>query len=199
MARNSRTVESLYTDVEWALAQGLPLRDLVPMLQRLERAAEPKSVYAIYAKRQLAELLVEKSPFRAARLAQDVLAAQEDDRAYAALGLAMMLLGHYRAAERAYRNALRLVPRCPWYAHNLGHLLDVGRNLPAEALEPLRLAHRLLPEEPEIAASLAHALVRVGDEAGAKRVLLLGLRGDCERAAELLGEWRRVRDGESKP
>lgn len=185
----SRSVESLYTDVEWALSQGLPLRDIIPMLQRLERAAEPRSPYAVYAKRQLAELVVEKNPFRAARLASDVLAVQEDDRAYAALGLAHMLLGNFRLAEKAYRSALRMVPHCPWYAHNLGHLLDVGQNKPERALEPLRLAYRLLPDEPEIGASLAHALLRMGDRKGAVTVLGRAFARDESRGAELLERW----------
>lgn len=170
------------------------------MLQRLVRAAEPDSAYAVYAKRQLAELIVQSSPFRAARLAQEVLDVQPDDRAFAALGLAHLLLGNFRLAERAYRSALHLVPHCPWYAHNLGHLLDVGRNDPREALPFLKLARRLLPHEPEIAGSYAHALIRLGETEVAWPHLLDAVRQDEVRARELLDDWLTAsRDSTHKP
>jgi Flp pilus assembly protein TadD len=187
---DARSIECLYTDIEWALAQGLPPRDLVPMLQRLVRAAEPSSAYAVYGKRQLAEYIVRRAPFRAARLAQEVLAVEDDDRAYAVLGMAHLLLGNYRSAEKAYRSALRLMPHCPWYAHNLGHLLDVGRGQPQAALPFLRLARRLLPQEPEIASSLAHALLKTGAPDEAYPHLLEAVRGDEVRAKELFEKWR---------
>lgn len=190
MKRDARSIESLYTDIEWALSQGLPQRELVPMLQRLVRAAEPSSAYAVYAKRQLAELIVQSSPFRAARLASEVLEVQVCDRAYAVLGLAHLLLGNFKLAEQAYRNALALMPHCPWYAHNLGHLLDVGRNQPRAALPFLRMARRLLPHEPEIAGSFAHALVRNGEVDEAWPHLLEAMRDDPARARALLDEWR---------
>lgn len=183
-------MECLYTDIEWALSQELPPRDLIPMLQRLIQAAEPDSAYALYAKRQLAELIVESSPFRAARLARDVLLLQEDDRAYAVLGLAHLLLGNYRLAEQAYRNALSLVPECPWYAHNLGHLLDVAHNQPHQALPYLRLARQILSQEPEVAGSYAHALVRVGELGEAWPHLLAAVDQDEVRAQEILASWQ---------
>jgi Flp pilus assembly protein TadD len=183
-----KQVEGLYTDVEWALAQGLSERDLVPMLQRLAKAAPPESEYAIYAQRNLAELLVRRSPFRAARLARGVLRTRDDDRAFAVLGLAHLLMGNYRSAEKAYKSALRLVPHCPWYAHNLGHLLDVALSRPAEAVPFLRLAARCLPHEPEIASSLAHALLGAHKKEEAEAVLIRA--GETrEAAARLLGEW----------
>jgi len=191
VSRDARSVECLYTDIEWALSQGLPPRDLIPMLQRLVAAAEPGSDYALYAKRQLAEYIVQKAPFRAARLAREILAVQSDDRAYAVLGLAHLLLGNFRLAERAYKSALVLVPHCPWYSHNLGHLLDVGRNDPKAALPYLRASRRMMPQEPEIASSLAHALVRAGHADEAWQHLLVAVRGDETRAKELLTAWSR--------
>jgi hypothetical protein len=56
-------------------------------------------------------------------------------------------------------------------------------------LEPLRLAYRLLPDEPEIGASLAHALLRTGDRSGAVAVLAVSFARDESRAAELLLRW----------
>lgn len=189
MKSDSRQVEGLYTDVEWALAQGLSARDLIPMLQRLAQAAPRDSEYAVYAQRNLAELLVRRSPFRAARLARGVLEIREDDRAYAVLGLAHLLMGNYKSAEKSYRAALALVPHCPWYAHNLGHLLDVALGRPEEALRFLRLARRALPQEPEIATSLAHALFRLDREQEARRELEAAL-GDEREGEELLAVWR---------
>lgn len=184
-----RQVEGLYTDVEWGLAQGLSERDLIPMLQRLAKAAAPESEYSVYAQRNLAELLVRRSPFRAARLARGVLRTREDDRAHAVLGLAHLLMGNYRSAEKAYRAALRLVPHCPWYAHNLGHLLDVALGRPAEAIAHLRLALRALPHEPEIASSLSHALLGAGQASEAQAVLVKA--GESPEAAlQMLEAWK---------
>jgi Flp pilus assembly protein TadD len=191
-------VEGLYTDVEWALAQGLSERDLVPMLQRLAKAAPPDSEYAVYAQRYLAELLVRRSPFRAARLARGVLRTRDDDRAFAVLGLAHLLMGNYRSAEKAYRSALRLVPHCPWYAHNLGHLLDVGLSRPAEAIPFLRLAKRCLPHEPEIASSLAHALLRSNARDEALAVLIRA--GETQETADrLLRDWAATERAAAEP
>jgi hypothetical protein len=69
----------------------------------------------------------------------------------------------------AYRKAVHLSPRNPWYHHNLGHLLDVGLHESVTALDHLRIAHRLQGHEDEITASLAHCLARLGhlDEARA--------------------------------
>lgn len=188
MKSDPRQVEGLYTDVEWALAQGLSERDLIPMLQRLAKAAPPESEYSIYAQRNLAELIVRRSPFRAARLARGVLRAREDDRAYAVLGLAHLLMGNFRSAEKAYRAALGLVPHCPWYAHNLGHLLDVGLGRPREAIPYLKLAQRGLPHEPEISSSLAHALLNSGAKADALAVLERTLESR-EAADRVLASW----------
>jgi Flp pilus assembly protein TadD len=181
----------MYTDIEWALSQGLPVGDLVPMVQRLMHQAAPDSPHLNYAKRQLAELIVRREPFRAARLAREVLADnRDDDRAWAALGLACLLMGHFRMAERAYRMAISLVPHCPWYAHNLGHLLDVALERPHEALPLLRMSRRALPHEPEIASSYAHALLMAGDEDGAWKHLLEAVEDNQARAEDLLRKWQ---------
>lgn len=161
------------------------------MLERLGRTAPVGGVHYVYAKRLLAELLVKQQPFRAARLASEVLAHQEDDRAYAVLGLSHMLLGNYRLAEKAYRAALALSPHSPWYAHNLGHLLDVGLDRPEEALRLLAQAERTLPHEPEIRSSYAHALLRAGHGADARRELLVAVGEDEARADEILERWTR--------
>src|SRR6185436_18144114 len=174
-------LDQLITDVEWAMAQRFPARDLVPMLENLVKAAPSGSEPAHFAKLQLAELTVMNSPWRAARFARDVLAGGEGDRAWAVLALAYTLLGHYRIAARAYRRALALAPDCAVYEHNLGHLLDIGLNRPKDAVRYLARAHKNLPEEPEIASSYAHALLRLGQEAQARKLLARAI-DDPERA-----------------
>ena len=164
-------------------------RDLVPMLENLVRAAPATSEAAYFAKLRLSELIVGDAPFRAARLARDVLVSGESDRAWGVLGLAHTLLGNYRVAARAYRKALGLAPECPVYEHNLGHVLDVALNRPHDALPHLARAHRDLPEESEIASSYAHALLRSGQPAKARELLLKAVKGPAE-ADEILKTWQ---------
>jgi Flp pilus assembly protein TadD len=120
--------ERLRQDVEWALRRALDPTDVLPMLHRLARTAKSGSEESIFAHRNLAELLVERDPWRAALHARKVLAhSEEDDRGWAMLGLCQTLLGNYRYAVTSYHRALARAPKNPWYAHNLGHLLDVER------------------------------------------------------------------------
>ncbi len=190
MEENARHIDRMYADIEWAISQGLPIGEIIPMVERLMRKAAPQSLHSNYAKRQLAELIVRNEPFRAARLASEVLAVQkDDDRAHAVLGLACMLMGHYRRAESAYRAALAIVPHCPWYAHNLGHLLDVALNAPGEALHWLALSRRGMPHEPEIKSSYAHALLRAGKRKEAENELLDAFDGDSAQAAAMMNRW----------
>src|SRR5688572_19499198 len=120
-------VERLVSDVSWAISRGLPKRDLVAMLRRLILSAETDSPEQNFAKLELSELSVGDEPFRAARLALDVLKAEGPlARAYGVLGIAHSVLGNFRAARRAYEQAVALEPDHPGYRHNLGHLLDVA-------------------------------------------------------------------------
>ncbi|HET8936439.1 MAG TPA: tetratricopeptide repeat protein [Polyangiales bacterium] len=129
----------------------------------MTREAPDGSAHALFAHRHLAELQLSGSPWRAAlHLRRLVQAGAADDSAHALMGLSQALLGNYRMAVGAYRRAIKLAPRNPWYHHNLGHLLDVGLSDSVAALEHLRMAHRIQPEEDEIAASLAHCLARLG-------------------------------------
>lgn len=183
-------LDRIYTDIEWALCQGHPDSVLIPLVRRLVTQAEPNSPLSSYAKRQLAELLVRKEPFRAARLAHEVLQAQpDDDRALAALGLSNLLMGNFKMAEICYQAALKLVPHCPWYAHNLGHLLDVALGRPHEALPLLALSRRTLPLELEIANSYAHALWACGRDGEAWEHLLDAVEGNHSRAKRMLLRW----------
>lgn len=159
----SDEIHKLRRTVDWAIRQGLGSEDVVPLLLRLARSAPRDSDDFSFAHKHLAELSVETHPWRAALSAREVIAGQaDDDAAWALLGLSYTLLGHYRAAVSAYRRALALAPANPWYAHNLGHLLDVGLNRPADALALLSGALRKKPKEKDIAASYAHALGRAG-------------------------------------
>jgi len=187
--RPSPDLERMLTDVEWAMSKQFAARDLVPMLENLVRAAPAASEAAYFAKLRLSELIVGEAPFRAARLARDVLVRGESDRAWGVLGLAHTLLGNYRVAARSYRRALALAPDCGVYEHNLGHVLDVALNRPHDALPHLERAHRDLPEESEITSSYAHALLRSGQPKKA-RVLLAQAVGSAEAADEVLKAWQ---------
>ncbi|MCB9667275.1 MAG: hypothetical protein H6715_04035 [Myxococcales bacterium] len=117
----------------------------------------------MFAHRHLAELLLEHYPWRAALHLREVVRADpRDDIAHALLGLCHTLLENYWAAVTAYRRALQVAPRNPWYHHNVGHLLDVALGRPKEAAPHLRQAHQFACMEHEITASLAHCLGGLG-------------------------------------
>jgi len=201
-------VQRMLSDIQWALAHDLPATELVPMLNKLLRHAEPRSSAALFGKRKLAELIVQDQPWKSALLARELLQAAQNgaqgaghdsghvggepaERTWALLGLAQTLLGHYRAAAAAYRQAMLLAPHFPMCAHNLGHLLDVALNRPGDALKYLQQAYEAFPNEPEIGSSYAHALVRAGQHSLAKTVLADALDGDASAAERLLAEWLR--------
>lgn len=186
-------VATLLHDVHWAVAQELEATELVPMLEKLVSRAAPESHAGVFARQFLSELLVELSPWRAAVLARGVLQHHDDHRAWAVLGLAHTLLGHYQAAARAYRRAIQLHPTCASYLHNLGHLLDVALNQPRAALRHLAAAQRSAPNEDEIASSYAHALLRSG-RLNAARDVLRRVFGDADaaRVEPLLARWQQT-------
>lgn len=178
------TPARLRRSVDLALRNDLtPDEVVVPMLEALARAEPPGSASWVFAQQKLAELVVETQPWRAAVAARAAMAHAPDDEApKATLGLALTLLGHYRAAARAYRAAVAVAPGNPWYAHNLGHLLDIALDEPHEAVALLTRAYQVEPHL-EIAASLAHALGRTGCIDQARELLSLAL-GDARPNAE---------------
>jgi tetratricopeptide (TPR) repeat protein len=185
----SRAVEQLFSDVSWAISRGLPKRDLLAMLRRLIASAAPGSPEHTFAKLELSELLLGDEPFRAARLAMDVLRVTPEPRAYGVLGIAHSMLGAYRAAKQAYEQAVLLAPEHPGYRHNLGHLLDVAFNRPREALRHLAIARRERPDEPAIVTSEAHALARVGQAARARALLVEALGWSGDEASAKVESW----------
>ena len=153
----------LRLSAEWALRELVDPSDIIAALVRLLRSSLPDTDDAIFAQHHIASLTVEKEPWKAALAARKLIALRPDDhRVYALMGQAMAYLKHYRAASLAYRKAVSLAPENPWYAHNLGHILDVALGLPAEGLALLETAHMAEPFDTEIATSYAHALGRVG-------------------------------------
>jgi tetratricopeptide (TPR) repeat protein len=190
MARGAHEdLDRLRREVDRGLREQTDPEELLPLLARLARAAPPESEIWIFAHRHLAELGVEHDPWRAALFARRVIGLRpDDDGAWAVLGLAQSLLGHYRYASRAYEHALSLSPDNPWYAHNLGHLYDVALDKPADALPLLERATAMQPNESEIAASYAHALARAGKVALAKRVLRRAIRHGA--TADQMALWR---------
>jgi Flp pilus assembly protein TadD len=180
---------------ERALASGRRGGDVLTVLETMTREAPDGSAHALFAHRHLAELQLSGSPWRAAlHLRRVVQAGAADDSAYALMGLSQALLGNYRTAVSAYRKAIKLAPRNPWYHHNLGHLLDVGLSESVAALDHLRIAQRLQPEEDEIAASLGHCLARLGQLDEARKMAELALRrSPRNREHQTLLDW--VKDG----
>ncbi len=138
---------------------------------------------------------VQSHPWRASASARRAIALnRSDDVAWAVLGLTQSLLGHHQYAISAYREARRHAPSNPWYAHNLGHLLDIAAGKPHAAVPLLAQAHGALCEPPdhpappmgsarrEIVTSYAHALWRCGQLDDAKRLLLPLVRGRASPA-----------------
>ena len=150
--------------VERALASGARGSDVLRDLEAIVREAEEGDRDALFAHRQLAELRLEESPWRAAlHLRKLISASAADDGVHALMGLCQAMLGNFKMAIAAYRRAVELSPRNPWYHHNLGHLLDVGGGNARAAIKHLRFAYELEPAEDEIGASLAHCLARLGE------------------------------------
>ena len=157
-----RSVECLLHDIAFALKQQMGPSELVPMLERLVLVAPAGSEARCYGYLQLAELILHSQPFRAASCARVVAMESASDRAWGIVGLGLTLLGHYRAAVKAYRRALLIAPNHVGHLHNLGHVLDVGLDRYTEARTYLEIAHGREPKVREIASSLAHAVARSG-------------------------------------
>ena len=173
-----RSLLELRQKAEDALERSVKSGEVEPLLERILARAPKGSDTALFAHRHLAELRLERNPWRAALHVRELLAYEEhDDVLHALMGLCQALLGNYRAAVTSYRKALAEAPRTPWYHHNLGHLLDVAMGDAARAESHLRTAHRMQPEHDEIAASLAHCLARLD--------LLDEARSLAEEAVEL--------------
>jgi Tfp pilus assembly protein PilF len=180
----------LRQEIERALRRAFDPADVLPRLARLARLAPPASDDGIFAHRQLAELLVERHPWRAAIYAKRALAhRRDDDRAWAVLAFCQTLLGNFRCAATAYKKAIASAPANPWYAHNLGHLLDVALGAPDRALPWLRSAYGAKADNSEIVASYVHALARAGHTGEARGVLERALERFDSRELEALLRW----------
>jgi tetratricopeptide (TPR) repeat protein len=190
MDARRKQAHELRSQIEWTLARAIDPSDVLPMLHRLARLAHDGSDDSLFANLHLAELLVERDPWRAALFARRVLAHRaEDDRGWATLALCQTLLGNYKFAVTAYHHALVGAPKNPWYAHNLGHLLDVALDRASEAITWLKQAYQSAPESGEVAASYAHALARVGRLAEARKVLTRATKRGASREHAALLRW----------
>ncbi len=188
-ARRQKALE-LRRQIEWTLARAVDPGDVLPMLHRLTRLADDGSDESLFANLHLAELLVERHPWRAALYARRVLAHRpNDDRLWATLALCQTLLGHYKFAVRAYHHAVANAPKNPWYAHNLGHLLDVALGRACDALPWLERAYLGASDSGELAASYAHALARTGRLTEARDVLARAPKKAASREHAALLKW----------
>ena len=186
----SQTCAALRQEIERSLRRAFDPADVLPRLARLARLAPAASDDGVFAHRQLAELLVERHPWRAAIYARRALAhAADDDRSWAILAFCQTLLGNFRYAASAYQRAIACAPANPWYAHNLGHLLDVALGSPHRALPWLRAAYGKKADNSEIVASYVHALARAGRTAEARGILERALVRFDSRELEALLRW----------
>jgi tetratricopeptide (TPR) repeat protein len=192
------TLARLRHQAERALERGGRPNSVASILDRIVELADAGSEPAIFAHRHLAEIRLERHPWRAALHLRQVIAAHPlDDVTHALMGLCQALLGNYRAAVASYRRALRGAPDTPWYHHNLGHLLDVALGQPRAAVAPLRRAYELEPDHDEIVASLAHCLARLDrlPEAETLAARAIELAPDNGDHRELL---RWIREGDTE-
>lgn len=185
----SQDTASLRLSIERSLTGAFDPADVLPRLARLARLAPEGSDDGVFAHQRLAELVVDRDPWRAALYIRRALAHRShDDRPWAILAFCQTLLGNFRCAASAYERAIACAPTNPTYAHNLGHLLDVALGQPERAVPWLRAAHQAKSDNSEIVASFAHALGRAGklDEARALVLRALGAhRGSRELEALL--------------
>jgi tetratricopeptide (TPR) repeat protein len=190
MDGHRQQTHELRRQIEWTLSRAVDPSDVLPMLHRLSRLAEDGSDESLFAHLHLAELLVERDPWRAALYARRVLAHRpDDDRGWATLALCQTLLGNYKFAVSAYHNALTSAPKNPWYAHNLGHLLDVALGRARDAVGWLRRAYQTAAYSGEVSASYAHALARVGRLGDARKVLARAMKRGSSREHSALLKW----------
>jgi tetratricopeptide (TPR) repeat protein len=190
MDARRQQAQELRRQIEWTLARAVDPSDVLPMLHRLTRLAYDGSDDSLFANLHLAELLVERDPWRASLCARRVLAHRaDDDRGWATLALCQTMLGNYKFAVSSYHRALATAPKNPWYAHNLGHLLDVALGRAAEAIRWLKRAYQGAADSGEVAASYAHALARVGRLAEARKVLTRAMKRGSSREHSALLRW----------
>ncbi len=190
MDARRQQAQELRRQIEWTLARAADPSDVLPMLHRLSRLAHDGSDDSFFANLHLAELLVERDPWRAALFARRVLVHRpDDDRGWATLALCQTMLGNYKFAVSAYHRALASAPKNPWYAHNLGHLLDVALGRAAEAIGWLKRAYQSATDSGEVAASYAHALARLGRLAEARKVLTRAMKRGASRELSALLKW----------
>jgi hypothetical protein len=190
MDARRQQAQELRRQIEWTLARAVDPSEILPMLHRLARISDDGSDEILFANLHLAELLVERDPWRAALYARRVVAHRAvDDRGWATLALCQTMLGNYKFAVSAYHHALASAPKNPWYAHNLGHLLDVALGRAQDALPWLERAYRGAGTSGELAASYAHALARAGRISEARKVLTRAMKRTASREHAALLKW----------
>lgn len=189
MDHGADVIEELWIEAERALETSSKRAE--SLLIKLAAKAEEGSDASLFAYRHLAEINLERDPWKAALHLRRVLAyCSDDDVLHALMGLCHALLGNYRVAVRSYREASRLAPTTPWYHHNLGHLMDVALGDPTSAVRHLRRAFELEPEHDEIIGSLAHCLARLGELDEARSLAELAIeKGPCNPDHRVLIEW----------
>src|SRR5688572_26028832 len=113
-------LDRLRRQAENALRRERSRWEIEPLLERLATEAPEGTEHWSFAHRQLAELRLEQHPWQSALHLRKVVGhTPDDDVVHALMGLCQALLGNFHAAVSAYRRALAIAPRNPWYHHNL--------------------------------------------------------------------------------
>src|SRR5258708_35787159 len=99
MDARPQQAQELRRQIEWTLARAVDPSDVLPMLHRLARLARDGSEESLFANLHLAELLVERNPWRAAPCARRLLPPRPHHAP--------------RAAARARFPTLLRPPTCP--------------------------------------------------------------------------------------
>lgn len=150
---------------------------VIQACEQLLAAAPPESDEAVFARRHLAESMLERAPWQAALHLRHVVRLRPgDDVGHALLGLCHALLGNYQACVNSFRRALAIEPGNAYYEHNLGHILDLGLDRPEEAQEFLAAARTHAASHHEILASHAHCLARLGRLGEAREAVVQALK-----------------------
>ena len=182
--------QRLRRDVELALSGPDPLR-VLPLLHRLAARAESGSDECVFAHRQLAEVLLERDPWRAALHARRVTRMRpDDDRAWAALGLSQSLLGNHQYAIHALARALDCARRRTRGTRTTSGTRSTSRSTSrARRSSTFAAPTRRSGKNADVATSLAHALARSGKTRTAKALLARALKQSPSPERRALMRW----------
>ncbi|GAC1353183.1 MAG: hypothetical protein NVS3B20_18640 [Polyangiales bacterium] len=133
------------------------------------------------------ELIHDGSPIEGIIALREVIrASPRNPYAFHFLGIALFETSELEAARDAYRAALTLSPKYLGARVHLSHVLRMLHDVRG-ALEQAEVAHRQVPDDPEVWHALGLAHAQRGDKEAGRRYLeaYLGSHPEVEVAAEV--------------